>query len=444
MRPFKLGLSRPKSKKEEPKNLLEKSQSNMDTSEIDEINASRETIEDISDSHLRRAIKLEPESMLEKSVQSVIGDVETNSDVVNDSIVNLVNKITENNHTPLQPGPAENYDLYNKFEPKPGPSNVQCKNTLRLNFNDSSNDLDSSPENKLGIMSFYNMSKIFDMSLEDHSDHNDSQQTIVQKETHAKTDIYSTEIKTSQNTFDEDVKVKNEHSDTIKKYKDFRILTPRTKPPSKAYVMSTLQQYNIPKIRNLEPYYSDHKDVGDKIEIGQILLKVNSKLSRDQKPFEKVLDTTSLEEWRHLIFLQSNEISQEASKPDSLKLLLAGNRKCVLEPLRKPPTGDEVRKWLELRNDESHDKNLVKNIDISKNIDDLENSQALGLGEINNSISLEAEDKDKGNLNSSLQITMQPDGSFLCFGSNDTRQENSSIETPIVHVSVLHVYEVPF
>lgn len=433
MRSFKLGLSRPKSNKQESKPLETTSESALDTSEVDEINVSRDTIEDISDLHLKRAVKIEPETILDESIHS--NSVEMTSNV------NIVNKLMEKCDN-SQPNAAKIYDLGKNIQPTAGPSNWNGNNTFKQKFDDSINDIDSSPEcNKLGIMSFYDTSKLFDLSLENYSDaHYNADKYDNVSNHYSPVDIEikaPSQIKMEIDTTTKDLPNENKRNVTLIDYNYSKILTPRMKPPTKSYVMATLKQYNIPKTKNPEPYYSDHKDVGDKVEIGQILLKVNSKLSRDQKPFEKVLDATNIEEWRHLIFLQTNEMSQESSKPDNLKLILAGNKKNILEPIRKPPTKKQIMKWLEQRNHDTKDEtNNTNNVDISTNIDDLENSQALGLADINNSISLETDDKDKTNLNTSLQVSMQPDGSFLCFGSNDNRLDSNTIETPVVDVSI--------
>lgn len=39
------------------------------------------------------------------------------------------------------------------------------------------------------------------------------------------------------------------------------------------------------------------------------------------------------------------------------------------------------------------------------------------------------------NFDNTLQVTNQPDGSFLCFGGSHDTKETSSIETPVVDVS---------
>lgn len=51
--------------------------------------------------------------------------------------------------------------------------------------------------------------------------------------------------------------------------------------------------------------------------------------------------------------------------------------------------------------------------------------------------------QDITNLNS-LQVTMQPDGSFLCFGNSENQKESSSIELPTVDVSIWPKYNLLF
>ncbi|KAF9814108.1 hypothetical protein SFRURICE_000103 [Spodoptera frugiperda] len=442
MRPFKLGLSRPKARRKDESESDSRSESNVDISQIDEINVSRETIEDISDAHLRRVVKTERESILNNSINMNEGDV-AQCKVENESIVDLVNKVTVKQQ-PLQPAPAEAYDIENNYEPKAGPSNINVNKSFNLTFN-SDYEIDSSPEpNKLGIKSFYDVSKIFNLSLESDDNEVNKSQLISMaddKDENSENHNYNVEIKNNESQ-KEKLNIKIEPNVNVVKTEKSIILTPKIKPPTKSYVCSNLHHYKIPKVKNPDPYYSDHRDVGDKVEIGQMLLKVNSKLSRDQKPFEKVLDMTSIEEWRHLLFLQTHEMSQESSKPDALKILLAGNRKCILEPVRRPPTGNEIKQWLLLNKDsevKEENRTVIDEDITNKNIDELENSQALGLNELDNTLSLETEEKEKPSLNNSLQVTMQPDGSFLCFGSSDVRADSSSIEAPTVDVNFLTV-----
>lgn len=368
MRSFKLGLSRPKSKKKTNEVAFgsiddSKKDVHNDDDDIEEINVSRETIDDISSLHLKRSIKKEPQT----PVKNVLED---NS---KDSIANLVDKFSFTSKNVQQNEPATKYDMDKDFEPQPGPSKAITKTELTASFSDT---YESSPdENKMGIESFYDKSRFFDLSTEDF---------VVQKS-------YDEEILS--------VEIKKEEDDNIKKeiacnteYTEkliTTILTPKIRPPTFLHIKTSLDDFKIPGTKNPEPYFSNYKDVGDKVEIGQIVLKLSSKLAKDQKPFEKIQDVTSIEEWRQLLFLQNYEMSQE-TKPEALKLLLAGNRTCVLEPLNKPPLKSEIIKWLEnnksdAKSEETGDDDKVVDID------ELESSQTIGLNVLENSISLESE-----------------------------------------------------
>ncbi|XP_013200299.2 DNA polymerase zeta catalytic subunit [Amyelois transitella] len=421
MRPLKLGLSRPQKKVDSNQmdNVIALN-INADLSEGDEeINASRETIDSISSLHLKKVVKTEPQSFSEN-----YNDIHSG-----ESIVDLVDKISikQNNKSNV----AELYDFNNKFEPEAGPSKVNIKNNEEddpiKDSNDSTfieNSIESSFDNKQGIMSFYDMSKVFDMSLQNNDcdlidDETENENMGIEKINlnFAKNSNYTNEIKTEV------------YSKTI--------ITPKIRPPTKNYILTTLEKYEIPKVINLQPFFSDHKDVGDKVEIGQMILKLQSNLSRDQKPLGRILDTTSIEEWRQLLFMQTNELSEDSAKPDALKLLLAGNRNTILQAVKRPLTKVQVLK--EIEENKVHNKvNFGNNNEISKNLDDLENSQAIGLNEdeINSSISLETEEKQ--NETNTLQVTMQPDGSFLCFGGSENQKEDT-MESPAVDVDFLTV-----
>ncbi|KAG6456573.1 hypothetical protein O3G_MSEX009813 [Manduca sexta] len=440
---LKLGLSKPKNKKNET--IIHHNGSNenshLNISQVDEIDTSREEI-NITGSHLRKDIKVEPHSVLDTS-KIIDQDVEM-PEISNKTVTDLVNKQIkkESIKSNSKPTIAENYDTEKKYEPIAGPSTSDFKNeTSRIpdtSMNDSQSSFDG---NKLGIMSFYDSSKIFNNSLEFNADEYIS---TCERDINIEKSINARNIDINAKFYDVN-KIKREN-DTVsldvinKSMSGKKLLTPLIKPPTKSDVISTLKEYKISKMRNPSPFYSDHRDVGDKVEIGQILLKVISKLSRDQKPFEKVLHTTSIEEWRQLLFLQTNEMSQEATKPEVLKTLLAGSRKCVLEPVIRPPTRKRVKEWLLKNVSIKSEENHIDQDDINKNIDELENSQALGLNEeeINSSLSLEASDKVKPNTNDTLQVTMHPDGSFLCFGNVDNKQDTtSSIESSTVEVNFL-------
>lgn len=396
MRPFKLGLSRPKEKK---KDIQEEPQENIqfkpDTSETDEINASRDTISDISDSHFRRATKLESKSHANSSHNNKEKLKHESQIESNMSITDLVNKVTKKDNQ-IRLEPAETYDLENNFKPVAGPSRFNKNKDVPSQSTDNSiMDTDSSQEDNKGIMSFY-ASKVFDSSLEIDTSRvlseNNPQNVDIEREIEPTITIQNTGTSLISKNVVENCKIVKVKSSEVAT----KTITPKIKPPTKNYIISTLEKYNIPKvIHTVVPYYSDHKDVGDKVEIGQMVLKLQSKLAKDQKPFEKVLDTISIEEWRQLLFLQTNEMSQESAKPEALKALLAGNKNFILEPVNRPPTRRKVVEWIQKHNEIKTEKITEDNK--SKIIEELDNSQALGLheDEINNSISLESNDKVK-------------------------------------------------
>lgn len=395
MRPFKLGLSRPKAKKKDVVKTEEStdSTSTINTSEIDEINVSRETIEDISDAHLKRAVKVsesEPKSILEDSVGNLEDEIESPSilELVekvskNDGLVEIIDDVADNNET-VQCKAADLYDMQKGYIPEAGTSKINndamCQQDKSFVYNSDS----SLDENSTGITSFYT-SKIFDLSLE-ASGNSPERKVFENHEIKVKIESYEH----TRTVKDTDINI---YGDGIITSGQRRIiLTPKIKPPTRNHIENTLEQYNIPKVVYTAPYYSNHKDVGSKVEIGQMVLKLQSKLARDQKPFEKVSET-SLEEWRHLLFTQTNEMYEESTKPENLRTLLAGNKTCILEPVKRPPTNKEVKQWIE---DKSKTIAIeTKVYDISKNIEELDNSQALGLNEdvIDNSIQKERNDK---------------------------------------------------
>ncbi|CAG9559854.1 unnamed protein product [Danaus chrysippus] len=424
MRPIKVGLSRPRSKRSVEPVLISDKSNSVDANDSDEINVSMETVENISNLHLRRSCKASDNSI----------DTSNNEQ----SVTDLVQKLSTNENNDNN---CYNHDVNIKeeFEPVAGPSNIK-NNMLDNNIEpDPYSDLESSlDDNAKGIESFYDKSVFFDLSLENDLPESQQSESILKcyNETPEKCAI-----------LDNKIPIKHEKSEfpiCDVKYSDDRILIPKFRPPSKEYVISTLDKYNIPKAVNPEPFFSNYKDVGEKVEIGQIILKLQSRLARDQKPFEQILNTTSIEEWRQLLFLQSNEMSQESSKPEKLRLLLAGNRHCVLQPVKLAPLRSDVEKWLSNEHNKLKTEEIFDNNDteIGMTVDDLENSQALGLNELNSSISLESTNKEQSELNTSLQITMHPDGSFLCFGSGDSKTDinTPTVETDFLTIMLLEVH----
>ncbi|XP_048007670.1 DNA polymerase zeta catalytic subunit isoform X4 [Leguminivora glycinivorella] len=112
------------------------------------------------------------------------------------------------------------------------------------------------------------------------------------------------------------------------------------------------------------------------------------------------------------------------------------------QPIRKPPTKKQVEKWVEDQQNHDKEEPQLEVKETTKILDDLENSQAIGLNEdeFNQSISLESNDKqDKSSLNNSLQVTMHPDGSFLCFGGSENHVNSTSNDTPALEEDFLTI-----
>ncbi|RVE44019.1 hypothetical protein evm_011317 [Chilo suppressalis] len=409
-RPLRLGLSKPKEKKNIRSNdtyTTDIADSNLDIN--NEINASRDTIDSISSFHLKKNIKTEPQSILEKSM--INNNLENGCEK---SLFDLVNEVTVNNDLKA----AEIYDKHNKYFPEPGTSTnfiVKAENSVDKLKDMSDDSSESSVHSESGIVSFYNTSKCLDISL------NKSLETNLKKQKN----------------------ISDEHSFNKRTEVDRIVITPKFKPPTRNYIISSLDKYNIPKIKSLCPFYSDPNDVGDRVELGHMLLKVQSKTARDQKPFDNVLSVTSIEEWRQLMFLQTNEMSDQCCKPDALKKLLSGNKHCVLQPIMKAPTTNQIKKSLENIDKTIQDSksNLAQN-EISNNFDELDNSQALGLhDEINTTITPEEKSNEvvASNVDESFHITMQPDGSFLCFNSDIKKQNLSLKDEPVIEMDYLTI-----
>ncbi|XP_063376973.1 DNA polymerase zeta catalytic subunit [Cydia fagiglandana] len=528
MRPFKLGLSRPKSKKHVPEKYPQTDKTS-DVSDIDEVDVSQETIDSISNVYIQGTVKKELRNSLNSSKEITSDDEDTYEVIIKkENITDLVEKVTSKHESTIRKSPAisdfvsvknetksniyqdnianrvhveienitdlvenvttihdrstrkklgtvgivnkkkevrlfddrttsntvvkkenatdldlsnehvsigvaEKYDIEKHYEPVAGCSTiVKPANISEQSDNDSF--LSSPEEDEFGIQSFYNKSRFFDMSVEDGKTIASYIEDTQVKIEEIKLQVTNTHPKTEMEVLDTAKSLNNSPSTNV-------VITPKIRPPTKSYIIASLENYKIPKVKNHEPFFSDHKDSGDKVEIGHMVLKTHSKSAKDQKLLEKVLDVTSLDEWRHLLFLQTNEITEETSKPEALQSLLAGNRHYVLEPIRKPPTKKQVEKWF--KDQQYHDKEESKVVvkETTKILDDLENSQGIGLNEdeFNRSISLESSDKDKSSLNNSLQVTMHPDGSFLCFGGSENHVDSMSNDTPALEVDFLTI-----
>lgn len=202
-------------------------------------------------------------------------------------------------------------------EPLPG-----CSKYLSPNLNFSS---DSEIESQnLGVVSFYDKSyfQINNASFtEEYSE--DSQQ----KDTNQKffTNLSTSYLGTSQ---------RNNY-----------ILIPKNPPPSRHKVITSMKDYNIPLCKYENPYYSNNKDVGHQIEIGQIILKVKSKNLCDLNEFESKNEIKTMNEYRNEKLSNINN-SQIILPSTNISLLITGNEQYCLIPTIKPPVRKDVNEYI--------------------------------------------------------------------------------------------------
>ncbi|GBP39440.1 DNA polymerase zeta catalytic subunit [Eumeta japonica] len=406
MRPFKLGLSRPKSQKTEvidkqninfkPVCIINESE-NCEKSDTDTIvkenklkctNSTNEIklefIDEISDNNL------ENNKINSEKVQCIESKKENDSPRLYNFKQKLENGLMTQNMSKTGDinkiggcMTSKQYDILNGFEVAAGSSKIKMekKSSYELDMLDSESD----HENNLGIQSFYNSSKIFNMSIEDSDIVTSKESSEETKFSCLKKEELSSH--TSQSNSNSSLNLHlSEDSDAALSvnFNKKVMLMPRIKPPSKEYILSTLPQYNIPKTKNVQPYYSNFKDVGDKLEIGHLTLKLQSNVAQHQKPFEKTANGLSVEEWRHILFTQNNDTDNDISNSDVLKCLLASNKYCVLEPVIKPPRTSDILIWLKNKANE-FDKKKKEILSVPKEIseidDELDENQALGLNE---------------------------------------------------------------
>ncbi|CAK1598542.1 unnamed protein product [Parnassius mnemosyne] len=431
MRSLKLGLPKPKKKdiqrKQNDNFTTKEINSEKEISEIENSDTSIESIMNVSKAHLKA--KSNSLSIVVEKLPVSLPYSSENS--------NVREEIKTNNNTEA----AIEYDRKNEFKPTAGPSRSIMAEDIKINLPYISPDdyCYSSPEDPdIGIKSFYDTSKIFDMSIEIENNMNLSQEIA---ESHDNNIFKADDNKQEKLSNRNEIKLESVEIDNLSEGFKRVIITPKIRPPTKNHIISTLDNYFIHKTLNPQPFYSNYKDVGHKVEIGQLIIKLHSKTARDQVSFEKVLNTTGIEEWRQLLFLQqTNEMSDDITKPEILKSLLAGNKHYILEPFIKAPTYHNVTEWLKEQMEISPNRGetSLNCREISKHLDELESSQVIGLieDELNSSVSLECTDKDKTKVNNSFQVTMQPDGSFLCFGGAVSQNE-SIVDTPIAETDFL-------
>ncbi|XP_017786334.1 PREDICTED: DNA polymerase zeta catalytic subunit [Nicrophorus vespilloides] len=100
--------------------------------------------------------------------------------------------------------------------------------------------------------------------------------------------------------------------------------------PSRKLIEDTLPKYDLPLVRNQDPYYGDPKDVTGSVEIGLNVLRIGGKY--DVEDFDT--NFSGINEAR-------KEICGDNAKAH-FRLEECSQEDCVLEPVKKPPTREEI------------------------------------------------------------------------------------------------------
>lgn len=259
------------------------------------------------------------------------------------------------------------YDRSHHYIPKAGSSRimdilVEEKELESLSLTPSLED-SQLDESDGGILSFYNTTHYQDTSFADgefiqYSPMNVSKLPSTNQKSSIKEDDGAVRLHYDTSFSPEGAKSTSinvtekgtSKCDTIKEKKKITVLVPMLHPPSFNEVRSTMHEHGIPLCIHKQPFYSNAKDVGNQIEVGQIILKIKSKTLANLKPFQSdVTNSNSLEVWRENMFL-TNNITQDNLNVKDLASLLASNRPCVLTPVMQPPSLREVKNWLKTAN----------------------------------------------------------------------------------------------
>lgn len=255
------------------------------------------------------------------------------------------------------------YDRCHNYIPEAGSSriadiSVKEKEIESLSLTPSLED-SQLDESDGGIVSFYNTTHYQDTSFSDgefvqHSPMNISKLPSANQKPSLKEDDSAVRLHYDTSFSPEGAKSRiinvtergtNKYN-AIKENNKIKVLVPMLHPPSWNEVRSTMPEHGIPFCIHEQPFYSNAKDVGNQIEVGQIILKIKSKTLASLKPFQSdVTNSNSLEVWRENMFL-TNNITQDKLNVKDLASLLASNRPCVLTPVMRPPSPQEVKDWL--------------------------------------------------------------------------------------------------
>ncbi|KAF5276245.1 hypothetical protein FQR65_LT04050 [Abscondita terminalis] len=140
---------------------------------------------------------------------------------------------------------------------------------------------------------------------------------------------------------------------------EYYTLLPKFNPPSREDITRSLDEYNIPSLTYLKPFYSDCEDISGEVQIGHKRLKVET-LYSGLIEFENTLTATVLQQ------LINEKISllcpreQMSGKSINTKLSLCEDSDCVLTPAVLPPTRLDILSWIKAKNEKV--KPVVKKV----------------------------------------------------------------------------------
>ncbi|KAJ3664973.1 hypothetical protein Zmor_000501 [Zophobas morio] len=142
-------------------------------------------------------------------------------------------------------------------------------------------------------------------------------------------DLYPTPDSISQNS-------------NTRENKTRRIITPVLRPPTRAEVVSSLDQLNIPHVRYQTPFYSDPADATGSIEVGHRVLKIPTKTIMDLEDCKTRYD--GIDAYRKTKMPANMKWTRE--NVNKIKLSYCSENSRIIEPVKHPPTRKEVEDWL--------------------------------------------------------------------------------------------------
>lgn len=254
--------------------------------------------------------------------------------------------------------PAESYDIQNKFVPLAGSSKLLSNFISEINPSPSTSDNIHSSAETVRELTFSGKS-VFTSDNSEISNAGNltpyQKQNIDEKGTIAsETNIESSESEVTpyQRSFITEVKANLsvcEHFERMDSTDSGPvILVPKFNPPTRDFVISTMEEYNIPEVHHQEPFYSDVKDVTGPMEVGTKVLRIPSDKLSDLPEFQSNFKGLNYYRRSTLEQLYPNE-KLTNKEICNYKMSFCGNGDCIVTPARLPPSRDDVEMWLQNR-----------------------------------------------------------------------------------------------